>query len=128
MTKILLLSATVFSTLLAVGQESANNQNSDADISRAKYMKISDSLNRSQSTTSQETYKAIDYLADKKEARDAEKQFRRELRMERARNNNYQNGYYRNYGTHYGYYSRPYFNRWSNTGGWRAIGNPFFWY
>jgi hypothetical protein len=98
------------------------DQNPRYEESRSKYMTMSDSINTWHSTTSQETYRAIDYLADKAEAREQRKAFRRELRLERARNgygwyNDYsyypavRNGYYNNgYNYHYNssFYSRPY--------------------
>src|SRR5690606_10954389 len=71
-------------------------------VSRDKYMKMADSINAWHGTTAQETYRAIDYLEDKREAREQRRAFRQELRMERARR-----GYYY-YGNYYNYY-RPYY-------------------
>lgn len=104
-----------------------DDQNPRHHISRDKYMNIADSLNRTQSTTAQDTYKAIDYLADRQEAREARQQYRRDLRMERARRGYYNDSYYyspyRNYGTQF---YHPYFYRWNGSRGWRAIGYPFY--
>lgn len=95
----------------------APDQNPNFSVSRDKYMKMSDSVTTWHSTTQQETYKAVDWLADRKEARADRREFRRQLRSERARwsydyydnynyspsyrygnnryGNNYYNGYYR---------------------------------
>lgn len=96
----------------------APDQNPDFAVSRDKYMKIADSLNSWHSTTFQETYKAIDWLADRKQARADRREFRRQLRLERAAwygdyyydNNYYYNAYpYRGYRR--GYYNNRYYNR-----------------
>src|SRR5215475_6436460 len=81
-------------TFIAAAQtELAPDQNPNYAISRAKYMQIADSLNDWHSSTQQEIYKAVDWLADRKEARADRREFRRQLRMEQARNG-YYNGYY----------------------------------
>ena len=105
----------------------APDQNPDYAISRAKYMKVADSINSWQSTTAQETYKAIDFLADKAEAKANRRAFRQQLRMERARNGYYSSdlynsinyGNYGSYGNRWGagfnnYYSPYRYNRRSN--------------
>ncbi|RYG05896.1 MAG: hypothetical protein EOO02_02335 [Chitinophagaceae bacterium] len=78
----------------------AKDQNPRFEESRTKYMESADSLNQFHSTTIQDTYKAIDYLVDRAESREQRRAFRRELRLERARN-----GWY-----DYNYYGDPYFN------------------
>lgn len=86
------------------------DQNPNFAASRDKYMKLADSLTDWHSTTLQETYKAVDWLADKAEARSERREFRRQLRMERARwNNSYVGDYYYPYyrnrqGAYPGYY------------------------
>jgi hypothetical protein len=76
----------------------APDQNPNYQVSRDRYMKVADSINSWHSTTVQQTYKAIDYLEDKRIAKEQRRAFRQELRLERARNNR-----------HYGYYNyRPY--------------------
>lgn len=129
MKTILLFFVTVFSGLLAIGQELAEDQNPNYASSRDKYMKLADSVNAGQSTTAQQTYKAIDYMVDRQEARDARKQFRRDLRMERARDNYLYNGmsyrYPRNYRPYY--YGHPNFQRFNNPVMWGTVGSPFFW-
>ena len=100
----------------------AEDQNPNYMISQAKYTKMADSINQLHGTTPQETYKAIDYLVDKREAREQRRAFRRELRMERARNGYYYNDYnygydYNPYYNNYNYY-RPYYgyrSRWNNV-------------
>lgn len=79
--------AIVSSSPAVIAQTSlAPDQNPDYMISQNKYLQTADSVNALHSTTAQETYKAIDYLEDKKEARELRKAYRRELRMEQARN------------------------------------------
>ncbi len=81
---------------LAISQTNlATDQNPNYAVSRAKYIQVADSLNEWHSTTQQETYKAIDWLADRKEARANRREFRQQLRLERAR--------------HYGYYDNSYY-------------------
>lgn len=75
----------------------APDQNPNFAVSRAKYMGIADSVNTFQGTTDQQTYKAIDFLADRAEAKANRRAFRQQLRLERARNgyyNDYNNGWY----------------------------------
>ncbi len=108
---ILPLPVVMLFAMTAVAQNSlAPDQNPNYMVSQARYMKMADSLNSWHSTTPQETYKAIDYLADKAEARAQRRAARREWRMERTRwdyyngyndyyyPNSYYNGYYRPYG------------------------------
>src|SRR5688500_8500465 len=89
----------------------APDQNPNYAVSRSKYMQIGDSLNEWHSTTQHNIYKAIDWLADRKEARADRREFRRQLRMERAGwdydyyNSGYHsdNYYYRNFNNRYRY-------------------------
>lgn len=124
-------------TVAATAQNSlAPDQNPNYMVSQLKYTKMADSINTWHSTTPQETYKAIDYLADKQEARAARRAFRRELRLERARYggwdyNGYGNGnYYNNYDPgfyNYNYYSPyrgyrgSYRNNWRNNYWWNTV-------
>ena len=116
-----LLAAMMFSGAAFAQQEIINNQNPKFEQSRLKYMNIADSVNSWHSTTSQETYKAIDYLADRKEARELRQAYRRELRLERARNGYgwyddytyypaFGNRFNNNYNYNSSYYS-PYYGR-----------------
>ncbi|HTD93507.1 MAG TPA: hypothetical protein VK644_06840 [Chitinophagaceae bacterium] len=79
-------------------QALAPDQNPNFTVSRDKYMQLADSLTRWESTTTQETYKAIDWLADRREARMDRREFRQQLRLERARwGTDYYDSYYNNY-------------------------------
>jgi hypothetical protein len=101
----------------------APDQNPNYSASRDKYLKMADSINAWHGTTPQETYKAIDYLEDKRLAKEARIAYRRELRLERARNgygwgNSYygNDGYYNSYNNYipsynYNYGSYRYGNR-----------------
>jgi hypothetical protein len=90
----------------------APDQNPNFAVSRDKYMKLADSLNAWHSTTLQQNYKAIDWLADRKEARADRREFRQQLRLERARWSNdyyYDNyDYYPSYRNRGGYYNNNY--------------------
>jgi len=126
MTRIALLLAFITAGLFAEAQELLPNQNPNYAQSRDKYMKIADSLTQTQSTTSQETYKAIDYLADKAEER--------EKRREARRAAHYYNTYYPydypysyRYSYRYGRYP-SYYRSWDNPVTWGTVGSPFFWY
>jgi hypothetical protein len=111
----------------------ASDQNPNYMVSQARYMKMADSINAWHSTTPQETYKAIDYLEDKREARADRKAWRHELRMERARYggwyndgyNNYNNGYYNNYSYPYNSYNSGYY--YNRFGGYRNNFGNYFW-
>jgi hypothetical protein len=122
MKKVLLpLFAFVALAFTAEAQNLAPDQNPRYMESQQRYMRMADSINAWHGTTPQETYKAIDYLQDKRDAREARRAFRRELRMERARwNNDWYYGYggYYNYNSYYpGYYRH----------GWRSNWNNYFW-
>ncbi|MDF2190956.1 hypothetical protein [Paraflavitalea sp. CAU 1676] len=94
-------------------QTSAPDQNPSFMVSQARYMNMADSVNSWHSTTLQETYKAIDYYEDKLALRASRKAWKRELRMEKARNggNGYDNGY-NTYGN--GYYPSSNGTGWGN--------------
>ena len=107
-------------SITAISQEApVPDQNPNYMVSRSKYMKMADSVNTWHSTTYQDTYNSIDYLEDRAEARMQRQAFRRELRLERARNgygyggyyndynySPYQNRYYNGYNYNRGYYNR----------------------
>jgi hypothetical protein len=80
------------------------DQNPNYAVSRDKYMKLADSVNQFHSTTLQNTYEANDWMANREKARTDRREFRQQLRLERARWDGYD---YR----HDGYYSYPYPNR-----------------
>ncbi|MBO9636036.1 MAG: hypothetical protein J7578_23235 [Chitinophagaceae bacterium] len=121
MKKVLLpLFAFIVLAVTAEAQNLAPDQNPRYMESQQRYMRMADSINAWHSTTPQETYKAIDYLQDKRDARAARKAFRRELRMERARWNN---DFYYGYGGYYNYnnyYPHSYY-------GYRSNWNNYFW-
>jgi hypothetical protein len=97
----------------------APDQNPNYMISQNRYLKMADSINSWHGTTPQETYKAIDFLEDKREARANRRQWRQELRMERARNGGwYYNGGYNSYYPAYGYSGNYYGNSWGYRRNW----------
>lgn len=107
------------------------DQNPNYAISQAKYMKMADSINAWHGTTPQETYKAIDYLEDKRIARQERIAFRRELRLERARNgygwgSYYNDAYYNSYGYYHPFYNSPtyyygYRRHYNNNVAWNVL-------
>lgn len=103
------------------------DQNPNYAISRAKYMQMADSINKWHSTTQQDTYEAIDWIADRQKARDARRDFRQQLRLERARwtNMDYRNnnGYY-----YYPYYrgNNQYYSPYNNFRGNRFRATPYY--
>lgn len=105
---LLLLPLAMFLATWSMSQTNlVEDQNPNYLVSQAKYTSMADSLNSLHGTTPQETYKAIDWLADKREARDQRRAFRRELRMERAKNG----WYYNDYSYYYPRYSGNYYYR-----------------
>ena len=109
---LLILSLVAFIHTINAQEPLVPNQNPNYAISRAKYMNMSDSITAWQGTTTQDTYKAIDWMADRIEARQNRREFRRDLRMERARwsgydyNDNYRGRYFNNYYYPYDNYYR----------------------
>lgn len=98
----------LFSQTAIAQTDLAPDQNPNYEKSMAKYIHMADSLNKWHSTTQHEMYKAIDWLADRKEARADRREFRRQLRMERARwgydYDYHYNGYYRDNYNRYRYH------------------------
>jgi hypothetical protein len=88
-------------------QELVPDQNPNYDLSRKKYMGLSDSVNQWHGTTVQQTYKAYDWFEARQERKREKIQFRRELRSERVKHRYYYQPYY-----HQSYNSR-YRNHWS---------------
>lgn len=82
------------------------DQNPNYMVSRDRYLSIKDSVINFQGTTIQDTYKAIDFLQDRREAREQRRLFRQNLRMERVRYGGYD---YYDYNTPY-YNNYPYYN------------------
>lgn len=112
MNKVLLLIFFVVGSSLVYAQNGVQNQNPNYRQSKEQYERIADSINSLQHTTVDRTYKAIDYLADRAEAREQRRQDRHELRMQRARwgYSNWNVGWYPSvgWGYNYGYGYRRY--------------------
>jgi hypothetical protein len=134
---LLLLPLAMLVATWGMSQDLAPDQNPNYLISQDKYTVMADSLNALHGTTPQETYKAIDWMAQRQEARDARRAFRRELRLTRARYGYYYGGYnyyypssyypaysgnyYNYYYPYHSYYRPRYYNN-SNTWNWVALG------
>jgi hypothetical protein len=69
----------------ADAQSLAPNQNPNYAVSRDKYMRLADSLTRLHGTTLQDTYAAPDWYEQKMQRRHDRREFRQQLRLERAR-------------------------------------------
>lgn len=122
----------IVSSLQATAQlDNTTGQNPRHLASQAKYESIADSVNRFHGTTLQNTYAAYDWY-DAKQQRKAERtNFRRQLRLEQARNN-YGWGYqpYDARWNHYDYNGRNRYNRYNNqwNNSYRQGRNPFFFF
>jgi hypothetical protein len=125
----LLIAGWLLSNTAGAQTSLAPDQNPNFAISRDKYVKIADSLNEWHSTTIQDTYKAIDWIADRQAARADRREFRRDLRRYRSGwygspgYYNYNNGgYYRNNYRRNNYYPNYY------RGGYRSYRYNNFWW
>lgn len=107
-----LLITTLFLATGAMAQTGglAPDQNPNYMIARDRYMSIKDSVINFQGTTIQDTYKAIDFLQDRREAREQRRLFRQNLRMERVRYGGYGGYNYYDNNTPYYYNNYPYYN------------------
>lgn len=105
MNRITLLFICIMSFTVAFAQNASQNQNPNYRKSQEQYERVADSINSLQGSTSHRTYKAIDYLADKAEAKQLRQEQRHELRMQRARwgYSNWNVGWYPSYRFGYGY-------------------------
>jgi hypothetical protein len=108
---LLVMAAVCWMSITAHGQ-TVPNQNPDFAVSQSKYMKIADSVNNWHGTTLQDTYTAIDWMAERKAARADRRAFRRQVRMEYIQSG----GYYgsNNYDPYNNYYRPNYRNSWGN--------------
>jgi len=95
----------IVSSLQANAQrDNTLEQNPRHLASQAKYESISDSVNHLHSTTLQNTYAAYDWYDARQQRRNERTSFRRQLRLEQARNN-------------FGWGYQPYDARWNNYQG-----------
>ncbi len=100
-------------------QTEPSDQNPNYRRSLEKYQTIKDSLLQNMGETIQDTYKAIDPIQDKIDAREARRAFRRDLRLERARaprvfiDRGWNNWGYDPYGFGFNRWNR--WNRWGNN-------------
>ncbi|RYZ22262.1 MAG: hypothetical protein EOO16_09820 [Chitinophagaceae bacterium] len=105
MTKSLLILLAASLSLSAAAQ-SEPDQNPQFAVSREKYLKIADSLNRWHATTLQNTYKAYDWYEARAERRDSRRNNRQAVRLARAQ----RQSYYDPYAYSNPYYYNPYYN------------------
>lgn len=103
MNKLLLLLLTG-SLALSASAQTASDQNPNYAVSRDKYMRVADSVNRWHATTVQNTYKAYDWYEAKTERRDARLANRQAVRLARAQRS-YRYDSYDPY-----YYQPPYYS------------------
>src|SRR4051812_28805377 len=82
-----ILNASAQETLVA-------DQNPAYAVSRAKYMNMADSINEWHGITIDNTYKAIDWMEARREAKAERRAYRRQLNLQRV---NWDYGYYDNY-------------------------------
>lgn len=114
----------------ASSQDLAYDQNPNYQLSREKYMKVADSVNKLHSTTLQETYKAIDYMQAKEEARQQRREYRQQRRLyaDRYGYDRYDyDRYYHDRGRYY-YPSSSRYNRYNyRYRPYRTFGHDQFW-
>lgn len=104
----------LLSSLAVIAQEGlAPDQNPNYAVSRDHYMGLADSLTALHGTTIQDTYKAIDWLADRAEARAQRRSFRQQLRLSRAQW--FYDSYQPTYRTYWGRYRGNYWRGYSFT-------------
>ena len=100
----------LFASIISIAQDNiVENQNPNFEISRSKYMAVSDSVNQWHGTTVQQTYKAYDWYEQKQERKRERLEFRREMR--RPRNYYQQDSYYYRPYHNNRYYNNRYYNR-----------------
>jgi hypothetical protein len=84
-----------FVTLALHAQVSlAPNQNPSFAVSRDKYMRSADSLTRTEGTTIHNTYRAYDWFEAREARKKEDREWRRVIQLERARNRTYYPGQY----------------------------------
>lgn len=110
-------------------QELAPDQNPNYRSSMLHYVAIADSINATEGTTLQDTYKAYDWWEAKQEKKALRRLNRQEIRMERAKySRNYYDGYSGGYyGNYYNYNNRGWNWNWMPRIGFRT-GNWWFSY
>ncbi|RYY61200.1 MAG: hypothetical protein EOO05_07235 [Chitinophagaceae bacterium] len=117
---VLLLLFAVTSTVSA--QETlAPDQNPAYAVSRARYMNMADSINEWHGITIDNTYKAIDWMEARKEARAERRAYRRQLNLQRV---NWDYGYYDSY--RYGNYYPAYPNYYGGFRNYHRRSNSFY--
>ncbi|QTE22000.1 hypothetical protein [Polaribacter cellanae] len=132
-TKILILFvSTIFITFSSFSQQKTSdlNQNPNFAKSMNSYLETNKEIILTQGTTSQETYKAIDPLQERRDLRSLRRKhranrllWRHQERLERAKNTQFIEYDYPNY--YNGYYN----NNWNNFGSLLSLGlfyNHFF--
>ncbi|RYY39733.1 MAG: hypothetical protein EOO08_08660 [Chitinophagaceae bacterium] len=92
MQRLLLLMLASAGTIAASAQ-TVPDQNPNFAVSRDKYLKLADSVNRWHSVTMQNTYKAYDWYEAREERRTARRQTRQAVRINRSRYSGWNNGY-----------------------------------
>ncbi|TCZ66420.1 hypothetical protein [Flaviaesturariibacter aridisoli] len=98
---------------LAAAAQTVPDQNPSYAVSRDKYLKVADSVNRWHSTTAQNTYKAYDWYEAREERRQARRQNRYDVRLARAQRN-YRNWDYNPYYNDSYYYNPRSSRRWQS--------------
>ncbi len=125
--KRILLSLTIILAAVALkAQENTAEQNPDYKISMDKYIAIQTSLQATNNTTLQNTYKAYDWSTARTERRTERRNYRRERRLydDYSIFGNY--GYYGNYGNgNYGRYNNynGYNNNYNGYSNWQQYNN-----
>lgn len=109
------------SASLSAQETLAPDQNPNFAVSRARYMNMADSINEWHGITIDNTYKAIDWMEARKEARAERRAYRRQLNLQRV---NWDYGYYDNF--RYGYYYPAFPNYYGGFRGYYRRNNSFY--
>ena len=106
---------------LSAQETTVADQNPNFAVSRARYMNMADSINEWHGITIDDTYKAIDWIEARKEARAERRSYRRQLNLQRV---NWDYGYYDAY--QYGNYYPPYRNYYGGFRNYYRRSNSFY--
>ena len=97
---------------LAAAAQTVPDQNPNFAVSRDKYLRMADSVNRWHSSTAQNTYKAYDWYEARAERRQARRDNRYAVRLARAQRPAYRWNYNPYYDDSYYYYNPRSTRRW----------------
>jgi hypothetical protein len=126
MKKLIFTLSIIAGAFSAMSQDLAPDQNPNYKVSMDKYASNQLSLQTTNNTTIQETYKAYDFSQAKAERKAERRNFRRESRLFNNYNNNWDNGWNNNYYGN-GWNNNRFNNGWNNYNNNRCRFNFYRW-